>query len=123
VTGVSFILRALDSGAVVGAAVLCTEARYCSVLLRGADRLDRRFLPPAAWQALERELRDTLEAGPLPAVSAIAEALVPGRTKDITVQYVAGIQIDAPPSAVREELDKQLQALAGPGSAGDRSGT
>jgi hypothetical protein len=74
VTATVFTLRTHAAGPIVGAALVCPEARYCSVRLRGAERLDRRFATPRDWRALETELV-SLPSGVLSSQSVLALVL------------------------------------------------
>jgi hypothetical protein len=57
VTAHHFVLTRLDTGALVGHALLCPEARYASVRWKGAERLDRRFASPPLWRSIDADLR------------------------------------------------------------------
>jgi len=94
-TATVFNLGVLGSGQAVGAAVVCPEARYCSVRSRGAERLDRRFATARDWRALEAELA-SLPSGPLSTHSVLARVLA-GRELD--VQYLATHDVEAASAA------------------------
>jgi hypothetical protein len=108
VTAALFTLRVFAAGPIVGAALVCPEARYCSVRLHGAERLDRRFALPADWKALEAELQ-SLPSGPLPARSAIVRVLGPDR--ELVVTHLVTEDVEAgSPSDVAAVLDAKLKA-------------
>ena len=104
-----FLIRALETGRMLGAAAICAQARYASIAAAGSARLERRFVAPAGWLAIEREFGDQLEPGPLPTTSAVVQALQLGT--DQVVQYLSAepISQDAP-AAVVSALDERLRA-------------
>lgn len=111
-TAYTFTIRTLETGQLVGQAVLCAEARYCSVLWRGATRPDRRFAAIETWKAVLAQLADRLEPGPLPASSPIAQLLSgPQRAGGHVVQYLWAEPVDAAPADVPLELDQRLQMV------------
>jgi len=73
-TATAFVLS-LETGQVAGMGLLCPDARYGSVLWTGATRVDRRFAQPNEWQAVQRELSETMPAAALPRTSACAALL------------------------------------------------
>ena len=106
-TATTFTLRALGSGEIAGAAIVCPEARYCSVRGRAGDRLDRRFATPRDWRGIETELT-SLPSGSLSSQSTIVRVLA-GR--DLDVQYLASEDVEATPADLVNVLDAKLQAL------------
>jgi hypothetical protein len=106
-TAAGFTLRTLWSGDIVGAALVCPQARYCSVRIRGGDRLDRRFATPRDWRAIEKEIA-SLSSGPLSEQSATTRVLA-GR--DLEVQYLASEDVEAAPADLVNVLDAKLQSL------------
>jgi hypothetical protein len=106
-TATAFTLRALGTGDIVGAALVCPEARYCSVRSRSGDRLDRRFATPRDWRALETELV-SLPRGSLSTQSTMARVLA-GR--DLDVQYSASEDVEALPGDLVNVLDAKLRSL------------
>ena len=104
-TAVTFTLTDLASGTLRGHALLCADARYVSVLGRGTERLDRRFVRPEGWQAIESEIASRLPATPLPHDSAIVQALLSSNRKSLIVQYYTQEPIDATPQGLGERLD------------------
>lgn len=111
-TACTFTIRTLETGQLIGQAVLCAEARYCSVLWRGTTRPDRRFAAVDVWKAILAQLSENLEPGPLPASSPIAE-LISGRDRagGHVVQYLWQEPLEAEPGDVPLELDKRLQMV------------
>jgi hypothetical protein len=110
-TATAFILTALEDGRHLGSAVVCAEARFASVLWRGMDRPDRRFVPARQWLAVEYALRDTLEPGLLPADHPVVVALLPEDKRcGFVVQYFHRTPVaDGPNVAVN--LDALLRSL------------
>lgn len=58
-----FLITRLDTGLLVGHALLCLAARYAGVRWKGTDQLHRRFAGPAMWRAIDRDLRVGWDAG------------------------------------------------------------
>jgi hypothetical protein len=106
-TATAFTLRGLGSGDIVGAALVCPDARYCSARVFGADRLDRRFATPRDWRAIETELA-SLPSGSLSGQSILVRVLA-GR--DLDVQYLASEDVEAPPTELVTALDAKLKSL------------
>lgn len=108
-TAFAFAIRRLETGQLVGQAVLCAEARYCSVLWRGARRPDRRFAAVDAWKAILAQLGEQLAPGPLDRDSAIQQLLCGrDRAAGLVVQYLWQEPIDKAPADVPLELDQRL---------------
>ncbi len=105
-TATLFTLRLLGSGEVDGVALVCPDARYCSVRSRHGQRLDRRFATPRDWRALERELSN-LPRGALSDQSITVRVLT-GR--DLSVQYLVSEDIEAAPADLANVLDALLNA-------------
>ena len=57
VTAWRYRLSERVSGAEAGTAVVCVEARYASVLRRGASRLERLHLSGETWRQVELRVR------------------------------------------------------------------
>jgi hypothetical protein len=106
-TATAFTLRALASGEIAGTAIVCPEARYCSVRGRGGDRLDRRFATPRDWRAIETELT-SLPSGLLSSQSTIVRVL---GGRDLDVQHLASEDIEAAPADLVNVLVAKLQSL------------
>jgi hypothetical protein len=108
----TFTIRTIETGQLVGQAVLCAEARYCSVLWQGATRPDRRFATPETWKAVLSELGAQLQPGPLERDSAIALLLAgAGRVSAFSIQYLWQEPIEKEPADVVLELDQRLQMV------------
>lgn len=106
-----FVLTSLETGAMLGQALICPEARYASVRWKGADRLDRRFVPALSWKAIERELQDGWPKGLVAVGSTVFLTIVPkGHRGSLQVQFRAGPPIDAVPAAAAQALDGYLNA-------------
>ena len=69
-----FRLHRLDTGQHAAWAVLCVEARYCSLAVPGASALIRRMLTQADWKAIQDEIALGLNPGPLSAEGALGRA-------------------------------------------------
>jgi hypothetical protein len=111
----AFVLSDLLTGRGLAYALICPEARYCSIAWFGADRLDRRFVPIGDWRSVEARIVEGLPAGPLEASHAIVRALLApeDRTARI-VQYLSVQDIDAAPATVAATLDAWLRGIASP---------
>ena len=109
-TALTLTIRTIETGQLVGQAVLCAEARYCSVLWRGALRPDRRFATPATWKAILSQVAEQLDPGPLD--SAIVQLLAGrDRASAYSVQYLWQEPVDQAPADVVLELDQRLQMV------------
>jgi len=106
-TATAFNLYKLGTGDIVGVALMCPEARYCSVRGRVGDRLDRRFVTPRDWRAIETELA-TLPSGSLSSQSTIVRVLA-GR--DLDVRCLTSKDVEALPIDFVTVLDAKLQSL------------
>ena len=103
-------LHRLDTGRHVAWAVLCAEARYCSLALPGVSTLVRRLLTATAWKAVLVELSLGLNPGPLPVAGPIAKALAQDAGANVVAQYVTAFEIQAPPLDVTRVLDARLSS-------------
>ena len=111
-TAFTFTIRTIETGQLVGQAVLCAEARYCSVLWHGASRPDRRFATPATWKAVLAQTAEQLQPGPLERDSAIVQLLAGrDRAAAYAVQYLWQEPADKEPADVVLELDQRLQMV------------
>jgi hypothetical protein len=109
VTAWTFALSSLETGRLVGLAVLCFEARYASVALVGAEHLERRHASPRAWKDIGQELAFGIPPGPLPRSSAIGRLLT-GGAASIVLQYLNTRPVDAvAPADVVGTLDTLLK--------------
>jgi hypothetical protein len=106
-----FLLTHLETGALVGQALVCAEARYASVRWKGAERLDRRFVPAPAWKAIEVEVRDGWSKGLVAVESAVFATVVPeGHRGSLRAKFLTGFPVDAVPMAAAQTLDQYLNA-------------
>lgn len=105
-----FRLHRLETGQHAAWAVLCVEARYCSLAVPGASALIRRMLAAADWKAVQAEIALGLNPGPLPADGAIGRALSGDASRGVIAQYVTTVEIDATPSVVVSALDGLLRS-------------
>ncbi|MBK9240789.1 MAG: hypothetical protein IPL75_11115 [Acidobacteria bacterium] len=103
-----FRLHRLETGRHMAWAVVCVEARYCSLALPGVPSLVRRLLTARDWKAVVAELGMGLNAGPLPASGPIANALAGEGGVSVIVRYAMAVQVDAPPFEVARALDARL---------------
>jgi hypothetical protein len=87
VTAFVFTIRTLETGRLVGQAVICPAVRYASVQWRGALRPDRRLAPLEQWLAIDDQVADKFEGGPLTHASAIPRLLLGDRGPGYVVQY------------------------------------
>ena len=101
-------LHRLDTGRHVAWAIVCVEARYCSLAVPGVSTLLRRMLAPSDWKAVASELSLGLPPGPLPASGSIARALAHEAGANVVAQYVTSFDISAGPMEVARALDARL---------------
>jgi integrase len=105
----TFGLSSLETGRLVGLALLCFEARYASVALAGAEQLERRHASPRAWKDIGQELAFGTPPGPLPRSSAICQ-LCTGGAASIVLQYLNARPLDpVAPGEVARTLDALLR--------------
>ena len=103
-------MHRLDTGRHVAWAVLCVEARYCSLALPGVTPLVRRLLTASDWKAVSAELSLGLNPGPLPAAGPIAKALAQDAGANVIAQYVTAFEIQVAPLEVTRVLDARLSS-------------
>lgn len=82
-----FELISLETGTVLGRAVLCPSARYAAVALPRTAGLIRRFIASQQWVAVEAELSVALPGRPMEATSTIARVLTDGNAF-VVVRYL-----------------------------------
>ena len=104
-----FRLHRLETGQHAAWAVLCVEARYCSLAVPGASALIRRMLAAADWKAVQAEIALGLNPGPLPADGAIGCSLAGEASRSLILQYVSAVPVNAIPSDVTTALDAILR--------------
>ena len=95
----------MDTGQHAAWAVLCVEARYCSLAVPGASALIRRMLAAADWKAIQAEVALGLNPGPLPADGAIGRALAGEGSRSLIAQYVTALPVSGSPSKVTGFLE------------------
>lgn len=105
----AFLLTTLDSARVLGVALVCPKARYCSVLSPRDRRIDRRFVSPRDWIAIEHELEVPHEPGLVAADSPVSRALRAG--KSVAVQWLHSTPIESAPEATATALDSRLREI------------
>jgi len=101
-------LHRLDTGRHAAWAVLCVEARYCSLAVPGVSTLVRRLLTAGDWKAVAVELSPGLNSGPLLPSGPIAKAFAQDAGASVIAQYVMGFEVDAAPLEVTHALDARL---------------
>jgi len=101
-------LHRLDTGRHAAWAVLCVEARYCSLAVPNVSTPVRRTLTGSDWKAVGAELSLGLNAGPLPVSGPIAKALAGEAGASLISQYVTAFEVDAVHLAVTRALDARL---------------
>lgn len=108
-TAYTFGLTSLETGRLLGEAIVCPQARYVSVAWRGAGRLDRKFVHAASWTRIERELADGWPNGIVDTRSAVGETLIADRVA-VVVQLVSKTIIAGLPADIVRILDARLQS-------------
>src|SRR5690348_15771623 len=113
VVGLSFVLQDLETGRIVGHALVCAEARYASVLDHRALRIERTPASPFQWLCVEEQLERRIPGGPLHRASAIVGLLVDEpRRASVTVEHLMSTPLDLPPDTAAETLDEHLLQIA-----------
>jgi hypothetical protein len=108
----SFTLSDLETGRLLGLALICREARYASVLATGEDRFDRRHALPSHWKELEVDLA-AMPATPLDRSSTVVRLLLDvDRRSNVIVQPLTGMPVDGEPQGSAQRLDSLLKGLA-----------
>jgi hypothetical protein len=108
---VSFAFTTPGDGLWIGAGLICVEARYCSRLLLGGERIDRLHSSPTEWREIEAEIGWGLSPGPVPTSSVIARTLLGGATSAL-VRYLHQQPVNDEPERVAVALDALLQGVA-----------
>ena len=106
---ITFTFTSLETGSLLGAAVLAPAARYASVHLAGAPMITRKFLSPSLWQQAEQEISVGLNPGPLPAKGAIAQALASSEFVVIHYLHAQDVAVERPELTV-QALDALLRS-------------
>lgn len=105
----------IGMGCNLGGSVVCPKLGYISRRLRtGADRLERRFVPVAAWLEIEKELQ-ALDSRPVDADSVLSRTILgePG-THSLALQRLSEMRIEGGPAKTGGTLDALLQSLLPP---------
>lgn len=103
------LVTRLDTGVLVGHALLCPDARYATVRWKGADRLDRRFGAPAAWRSVDADLSIGWEKGLVASGSATSGLLVRDEQRGVVaLQKFTKIPIDEDGSGAAAACDGYL---------------
>lgn len=106
-----FGISTADTGLLRGHALLCVDARYASLRVKGAARLHRGFASPAEWQAIVGDLRIGWPKGFVDMASATARVLLPPELRTgVALQQIAQPAIDLHTDAPTR-LDAYLWAL------------
>lgn len=114
-TATAFLIVDLVTGRRLGGAVVAPEARYCSRLLAGAERLDRRFVPAPAWPKVERELAELHSGPPVDSDSAVSVAVLGDRrTHSQALQRLHATPVAGEPGEVASKLDQLVRSLLPP---------
>lgn len=113
VVGLSFVLQDLETGRIVGHALVCAEARYASVLDHREFRIERTPASPFQWLCVEEQLGRRIPGGPLHRASAIVGLLVDEpRRASVTVEHLMSTPLDIPADTAAETLDEHLLQFA-----------
>ena len=108
-TATLFRLHRLEDGRHAAWALLCPDARYCSLIVPGSGALVRRFADVKAWKDIELDLGLGLEPGPLPADLHIVRLIAGEQAKALITQYVTAFEPQAEPLALTDALDAKLR--------------
>jgi hypothetical protein len=107
----SFTLTDFETGALLGLALICPEARYASVLGVGGEQFDRRHALPTQWQELEVDLR-RLPASQLDRSSTVVRLLLDvDRRSNVVVRPLTGLPADGEPERSAQLLDALLKGM------------
>jgi len=98
----------LDTGRHLAWAVICVQARYCALCTPATSTVLRRGLTERDWEAIQMELNDGLNSGPLPAAGPIARALTPDLSASVIAQYATALEVHGAVRNVAVELDAWL---------------
>jgi hypothetical protein len=103
------------SGRLLGMALVCVEARYASVFWGGADRLDRLYVSPADWKAIEQHLSLGLSPSPIPhTTSALWKVLTSNSDRPTIAQWLSVEPVTVErPELTADVLDAKLRGIAG----------
>ncbi len=110
ITAWVFTLTNSRSGALVGAAVVCLEARYVSLKVHGQPRIERR--PPAQWRPIRDALAALQDGAIVDRGSALGALLSRDLGEAVTVTAVRRERLDVRPLATATSLDALLVGAA-----------
>jgi len=95
-----------------GSGLICSEARYISILWHGASRIERGFATPALWKDIEQQIAAGLPTGPLDVTTPIARMFREYGAQQ--VQWRSTSPVDAErPDQISDALDQHLRAASG----------
>lgn len=103
VTAVRLVLRESETGAEVGTALVCVEARYLSVAWRGESRLSRVHVSPAGWRAVAAEVAPLSPGDAIQPTSTVYHLIRAERAARVTCATVE--TVTAKPSDLVHALD------------------
>ena len=109
------VITSLDSGAVIGQAVVCPAVRYAAVLWRVSAQIDRRYPESVFWQAIAAELTHATGGHELPSTSLVTSLLMPEALHGSCGLRVVNCPPFASdrPAAATAELDRYIWHLSG----------
>lgn len=107
----AFTLVVSRHGHFAGAALVCVDARYFSVMVPGVTTLARRPVSPTEWKAIAAEMLVGIGPGPLPADSTIARVICTGDASSYQIQYIMATPVVANPERLAQELDVLLRGI------------
>jgi len=106
ITAWIFTLQGSRSGEVVGAAVVCVEARYLSIKVHGQTRIERR--PPPQWRVIRDELAALQDAATVDRDSALGALLSRDWGETVTVTVARRERLHVSPLGTAQALDALL---------------
>ena len=111
---IAFVLSDLETGRLLGHALVCQEARYVSIAHAVAGPLERLHASPQQWRAMASDLTLGLPPTPLPADGAFARCSCPTAGAEARC-FSSLTELDVNPATPAETapaLDKLLRGLA-----------
>lgn len=105
-----FLLTRLDTGALVGHALLCPEARYVGLRTVNRDaHVSHRAALTADWRAIVEDLRIGWEHGVVDGDSATARAIIPPAERGaVTAQKMTEVVGVEPGAGAAAAFDRYL---------------
>jgi len=100
-----------NSGALLGIALLCPDARYSSVRWTGRERIERVFASPQVWWDLQRQVSSGIPPRPIDPISPVAKLFEGDRPTLLAWLRRVSVDVDRPEHAA-ERLDRQLREIA-----------